>query len=130
VVGIPELKSPADAWFEVGLGRPRDLDVTVTTSVRTGSLTVVVPQAWLAGGGRPTLTLAAEVARYGAVPMPRTLLELPATSARATFPRLQRGRYRVALSRRPEASPPATPVEVGDRPVTVTLPEPWPGPFS
>jgi hypothetical protein len=121
----PLLASAGDLWFSARLGRPPDLDATVTVSVRTGSLTVVVPPALLTGteSRPPTLQLSAETGRYGIEAMPVPVAEdLPVLSSRITFPRLQQGRYQVWLSRGADLHMSPT-ADVGEEPATVTVSE-------
>lgn len=125
-LGAPDLASATDVWFAASLDPPADLDAVTTVSVRTGSLTVVVPRSLLvAGTGRrePTLQLLAEIARYSldALPLPVSG-NLPVVSTAITFPRLQHGRYQVWLYRDGDLH--ASPiVEVGERPATATVSE-------
>lgn len=123
--GAPDLVSASDVWFDAILDPPTDLEAVSTASVRTGSLTVVIPWSLLSGTehGRPTLQLLAEVARYGLDPMPLPISEsLPVVSTRITFPHLQHGRYQVWLHRGASLHTSPT-VEVGERPATATVSE-------
>ena len=116
------LESADEAWFEVELPRPKDLDQVTTASVRLGSLTVVVPEALLKG--RPRLTLSAETMRYGGSPMMSPIgMELRVSAGRIHFPRLQHGRYSASLWLRGATVHVSPEVVVGDRPVTVRVSE-------
>jgi hypothetical protein len=121
----PNLTSATDAWFAVSLDRPADLDAGTTASIRTGSLTVLIPESLAGSAGRRPLTLqlVAETVRYGPVSRPLPISrELSIVSPRITFPHLQRGRYQAwlhgpgGLHMSPEA-------EVGERPATVAISE-------
>lgn len=95
-----------------------------TVSVRTGSLTVVIPRTLLAGTSRPpTIQLLAETARYGVDAMPLPVSgNLPVVSSRITFPHVQHGRYEVWLHRGVSLHTSPT-VEVGEHPATLTVSE-------
>jgi hypothetical protein len=124
-LGAPDLAAPTDLWFAATLDVPANLDAVSTVSVRTGSLTVVIPRSLLAGakGRRPTLQLLADTARYGVEAMPLPVSEnLPVTSTRITFAHLQHGRYQAWLSRGSDLHWSST-AEVGDRPATLTINE-------
>ena len=121
----PDLASADDLWFDAGTAPPRDLAAVSTVSVRTGSLTVIVPEALLTGTGRrqPTLTLLAEGGRHGLDDVPLPMSEdLRITSTRTTFAHLQHGRYQVWLQRGGDIHTSSI-VEVGPRPATTTVSE-------
>lgn len=124
-LSAPELAAATDVWFDAGTDTPENLDALSTVSVRTGTLSVVVPRSLMtdADGRGPILRLLAEVSRYGADDLILPISgELPVASTRISFPKLQHGRYQVWLQRgnTMHASPA---VEVGERPATVTVSE-------
>ena len=121
----PNLTSATDAWFAVSFDRPRDLDSVSTASIRTGSLTVLIPESLSAGDGRrpTTIQLLGEIARYGPVSVPLPISqELPLVSARITFPHLQHGQYQAWLQE-PLGVHTSPAAEVGERPATVAVNE-------
>ena len=122
----PEPSSPNDLWFVTGIEGPADLDTTTTVSVRTGSLTVVIPPALLApgkGGGAPTATLRADIPGQSPQFLALRVGNRPSqVSGPATWPRLQRGRYQVLVYR--DGMSYASPIEeVGERPATAVVSE-------
>jgi len=124
-LSAPEMAAATDVWFDAGLDTPEDLDALSTVSIRTGTLSVVVPRSLMtdAEGRGPTLRLLAEVSRYGADDFTLPISgEIPVASRRIRFPKLQHGRYQVWLQRGDtmHASPM---VEVDERPATVTVSE-------
>jgi hypothetical protein len=119
-VGSDELTSPEGTWFSVRFKPPADLDDRTLLSVRTGSLTVVVPpevHPSPRGQPGPFLMLFND-------PEDReepVITHLPVRPGRYVFPHLQYGRYlaRVFL---PDATVLESPrIEVGERPGTVEL---------
>jgi hypothetical protein len=110
------LASSRDVWFDASLDAPTDLGALTTVSVRTGSLTIVVPPALLEAAAPPTVQLWADNNDGLELPISGDL----AVAARITFPHLQYGRYRLQVhyDNRFYASPST---QVAERPMTTTV---------
>jgi hypothetical protein len=122
-VETPDIRSASDLWFSASVEPPSDLDTVRTISVRTGALTIIVPEELLQGPGeRPRLEVMAEMDRYGVEDTAMPIGAVPLVSARITFPRLQHGRYSVWVHHGGRMYQSGT-VEVGPRAATVTVHE-------
>jgi hypothetical protein len=120
----PQIESPGDLWFGATVSPPSNLDSVKTVSIRTGALTVEVPDALLgdAGDTPPTLELQALVDRLGVHEMPTEVGSVPMRAGRVTFRRLQHGRYQVSGLRGDRVFE-SDIVELGARPATLTVRE-------
>jgi hypothetical protein len=111
-------------WLEIKPESLLDLDAVTTVSIRTGTLTVVIPPSLLEGSPPPTLTVFAvrdgdrekSAEDFEATPI---AVDLPVAST-VVVPHLQHGRYRVWLDRG-AAIYESPVVEVGPKPVTTTV---------
>ena len=121
VLGPPRMKSPADPWFALRF-RPTDLDETMTFSLRTGSLTVAIPESWRSRGGWFELWLSPEEAKEG--DEPAFWEPLHKLGQGVTFEHLQHGRYFVKVAHLDGSVAVEMAVEVGEQPETLTLPAP------
>jgi hypothetical protein len=99
-LSAPDLSSAGDLWFAATVEPPADLEAVTTVSVRTGSLTVVIPPSLL-DGARNDSAMLQLVARADADAGSSRLASsgMPVASTHITFPHLQRGEYQVWLYR-------------------------------
>jgi hypothetical protein len=120
----PDVGAAVGEWFATSLDAPTDLDAVTTVSVRTGSLTVIIPQPLLddAESRPPTLLLLRDDGDNIDEGARVVSANLPVVSNRILFSRLQHGHYQVWLHDGVglHVSPP---VEVGERPGTTTVSE-------
>lgn len=120
-LSAPDLSSARDLWFAATVEPPADLETMTTVSVRTGSLTVVIPPSLL-DGARESSAMLQLVARGDAGPSLLASSGMPVASTHIRFPNLQRGEYEVWLYRTAGFHGSSI-VAVDERPATLTVSE-------